>query len=207
MKKQRVLLVDDHKILIDGIRNMLPEEKFELIDGVSSAFEAVEIFKVKVIDILITDIQMPGMTGIELIQKVKVLSPATKIIVLSMFTDKSTVMDCIHLGVNAYITKNISQRELLRALESLSKEKFYLSEELADVLVDSINHVSTNSLLTPREQEILVLVAEELSNKEIAARLFISERTVESHRKNIYRKTGRKSIVGLVRYAIDKQLI
>lgn len=207
MSSKRILLVDDHQILIDGIRNLIPQESFEIISAVTSAEEALAIIRSQDVDILITDIRMPGMSGIELVKQVKRISPATQIIILSMSDDKSTVLECINLGVNAYITKNICRDDLLRALNRLNEGKFYLSDELAEILVDRLNQAGQPSMLTPREKEILSLVAGEFSNKQIAEKLFISERTVETHRKNIYRKTGQETLVGLIRFALDHELI
>ncbi len=207
MSSKRILLVDDHQILIDGIRNLIPHESFEIISAVTSAEEALAIIRSQDIDILITDIRMPGMNGIELVKQVKRISPSTQIIILSMSDDKSTVLECINLGVNAYITKNICHDDLLRALNRLNEGKFYLSDELAEILVDRLNQAGQPAMLTPREKEILSLVAGEYSNKQIAEKLFISERTVETHRKNIYRKTGQETLVGLIRFALDHELI
>lgn len=206
MEKKTILMVDDHKILIEGIRNMLPDDKFVIVDGTTSAFEALEIIKTCSIDILITDIRMPGMNGIELIKTIRELNLDIKIIVLSMFNDKYTVIECVQLGIDAYISKNISCNELLKALEKITENKYYFSDEFSDMIVKEINQKNTNSILTPREKEILALVANEFSNSEIADKLFISERTVESHRKNIYRKTGQETLVGLIKYAIDNNL-
>lgn len=207
MKFKRILLADDHQILVDGIRNMLPENEYEYIESASNGKEALDIIKTRMIDVLITDIRMPEMTGQELIKEVRKHSPQTKIIVLSMAEDKSTVLECVDLGVDAYITKNISKDDLFRALKQLEKNKFYLSDELAGILVEKVNHLKEDSLLTPREKEVLTLVVDEKTNKQIAGMLFVSERTVESHRRNIYRKTGQESLVGLIKYALENSII
>ncbi len=207
MNNKRILLVDDHQILVDGMKNLIPADSYEIAGGVTNAEEALRMINTSHIDIMITDIMMPGMSGIELIREVKRVSPQTRIIILSMSDDKSTVLECIQLGVNAYITKNINRNDLLRALDHINQNKFYLSHELASILVDKVNENDQAPMLTPRETEILSLVVDELSNKQIAERLFISERTVESHRKNIYRKTGQETLVGLIKFAIDNRLI
>lgn len=207
MNNKSILLVDDHQILVDGIRNLLPADEYFIAGAVNSATEALSLMKVKEIDILITDIMMPGMDGIELIKEAKKINPELKIIVLSMSDDKSTVLDSIQLGVNAYITKNICQTDLFMALRQLEEGKFYLSNELAGILVEKVNSAGQSPVLTPRETEILSLVVDEMSNKMIADKLFISERTVETHRKNIYRKTGQETLVGLIKFALEHQLI
>lgn len=203
----RILIVDDHKVLVDGIKNIIPKDQYEIIAGVTKAEEALQVLHDTEIDILITDIRMPTMNGIELIKEVKKHHPKIKIIILSMSDEKSTVLDCIQLGVNAYITKNMCHNDLSVALKHLKEDKFYLSNELAGILVRKVNEPDKPNMLTPREKEILNLIVDELTNREIAERLFISERTVESHRKNIYRKTGQESLVGLIKFALEYSIV
>ncbi|MCK4664267.1 MAG: response regulator transcription factor [Bacteroidales bacterium] len=205
--KPKILIVDDHQILIDGIKGLLPCDEFEIAGEAYDYNTALEILKGKDVDIIISDIQLPGKNGIELIKDVKQQYPDIKIIVLSMHNEKSIVQEAIKLGVNAYLLKNISQEQLLKALHLVLENKFYISEEIADILVEQVQENSPSKLLTQRELEILKLIAKEKSNRQIADSLFISERTVESHRKNIFRKTNTKTVVGLIKYAIENLLI
>ncbi|MCD4791815.1 MAG: response regulator transcription factor [Bacteroidales bacterium] len=205
--KPKILIVDDHQILIDGIKGLIPCNEFEIAGEASCYNTAVEMLKGKDIDIIISDIQLPGKTGIELIKEVKQQYPDIKIIVLSMHNEKSIVLKAVKLGINAYLLKNISQEQLLKALYSVLENKFYISEEIAGILVEQAQDNSPRKLLTKRELEILKLIADEKSNRQIADTLFISERTVESHRKNIFRKTNTKTVVGLIKYAVDNLLI
>ena len=203
----KLLLVDDHQILIDGIKNMLEDSDNYIIIEAESSVSAMEILNNSKIDIIITDIQMPEEDGIELIKKVKKIYPDIKIVVLSMHDEKSIVMEAINLGVNAYLLKNISQKKLITALEKVQAGAFYISEEISHIIIESINMRNKGKLLSDRELEILKLISKELSNKKIADKLFISERTVESHRKNIFAKTNTKTVVGLIKYAIKNKLI
>ena len=203
----RILLVDDHQILIDGIKNILEEKEFIIVAEALDSRSALEFLEKHPVEIIITDISMPGEDGIELIKKVKKLYPEIKIIVLSMHEEKGIVQDAIQLGVNGYILKNITQQQLLHAIQRVKENKFYISEEIAHILVENIHDKTDTRLLSKRELEILKLIAREYSNKHIAETLFISERTVETHRKNIFRKTNTHTVVGLIKYAIENKLI
>ncbi|MCF8304202.1 MAG: response regulator transcription factor [Bacteroidales bacterium] len=203
----KLLIVDDHQILIDGLFNMLDQSYYQIVDQAHNAGEALEILEQKEVDLLVCDLEMPGMPGIDLIRIIKERYPHIKILVLSMHDEKSIVTEAVKLGINGYLLKNISQDKLLQAIERARHNKFYISEELTDILAENISTKSPKELLTVRELEILKLIVNEHTNKEIAKTLFISERTVESHRKNIFRKTNSKSLVGLIKYTIDNKLI
>ena len=200
-------MVDDHQILIDGIKNILEEKEFIIVAEALDSRSALEFLEKHPVEIIITDISMPGEDGIELIKKVKKLYPEIKIIVLSMHEEKGIVQDAIQLGVNGYLLKNITQQQLLHAIQRVKENKFYISEEIAHILVENIHDKTDTRLLSKRELEILKLIAREYSNKHIAETLFISERTVETHRKNIFRKTNTHTVVGLIKYAIENKLI
>jgi len=208
-KGNRIVLVDDHKLMIDGLRNMLVDNNFVIIAEASDTVNAMEIINrhAEEIDFLITDIQLPGDSGLELIRNVKKAYSHIKIIVLSMHDERTVVMEAVSLGVNAYLLKNLTQSQFLHAINIVKSGKFFISEELSYVLADKVNIKSVASLLSNREMEILRLIAMEYSNKQIAEALFISERTVESHRKNIFTKTNTKSVVGLIQFAIKNELI
>ncbi len=207
MDQPKLLIVDDHQILLDGLGNMLDNKEFIIIDKVYDAESALESLEKNEIDIMITDINMPGSDGLSLIKKVKKLHPNLKIIVLSMHEERSIVLDAIQLEVDAYLLKNITKEQFLRALRLVKMNKFYISQEISHLLIEKIHNKSKDRVLSDREHEVLKLIAREFSNKQIAKALFISERTVETHRKNIFRKTNTKSIVGLIKYAIENKLV
>lgn len=204
-----LLVVDDHQVIIDGIKSIIPENKFKIMaeaNDVAGALQCLDLFE---IDCMVTDIQLPGRSGVELIREVKKRQPAIKCAVLSMFDEKAMVHEAMDAGADAYIIKSSDPSQLEKALEKILSGEKYICEDLSMLLLqnESIFNAKARHLLSPREHEVLKLVVSEKSNKQIAAELFISERTVESHRKNIYRKTNTESLVGLVRYALDNKLV
>jgi two-component system nitrate/nitrite response regulator NarL len=164
-------------------------------------------------NIVITDINMAEMSGIELTKKIKEHNFEIKVLALSMFGDKATINEMIDAGVDGYILKNTGMDELNMALQALENGKVFFSNEVTIEMLKSIKEVNLpvenidKVHLTARELEIIKLIADELSNGEIGEKLFISERTVETHRKNIFRKTNKKSVAGLIKYALLHHLI
>lgn len=210
----KVVVADDHKILLDGLKSLLQKQKDidvvgvydngkKLFDDISNASP----------DIAIVDINMPEMNGIELTRKIKEFYPAIHVIALSMFDDGAHIIDMVEAGVSGYLLKNVGDKELAEAIKTVSEGKMFLSpevsEKIASMAISQQRKLSQpdEPRLTERELEILKLISDEKSNAQIAGLLFISERTVETHRKNMLRKTNNKTIVGLLKYAIEKQLI
>lgn len=203
----RVFLVDDHAILLEGIKSLLSQlPSIEILGEANSAEDAIKYLTSNEIDLLITDFNLPGMDGLSLLRLVKKTSPQTKIIVLSMHDESHLVKDILKEGVDGYVLKNDSHKELLHAVQSVSEGKIYLSNDINRIILDSLHAPEENKLLTEREREILKLIAKEFSNRQIAEHLYISERTVETHRKNIFRKTKASSLVGLIKFAYDNNL-
>lgn len=163
--------------------------------------------------IALVDINMPGMQGAELTQKIKDSYPSLQVITLSMFDDAGHIMEMIEAGVSGYLLKNVNDKELVEAITQVNGGKMYFSSEVSEKITALVIQQQKKleepeqPKLTGRELEVLKLVADEHSNAEIADILFISERTVETHRKNMLRKTGNKTIVGLIKYAIEQKLI
>lgn len=212
MSKTRVILVDDHQMMLDGLIALLKNEpQLQIVKVCTSGAEVLEFLKDHTADLLITDISMPLMSGIELTREIRKHNSSLKIIALSMFHDRNSVSEMIHAGVNGYILKNTGREELLQAIAKVMSGKMFFTEEVSAEMMKAIEDEKQPAVQTPdlteRELEIVRLIAKEMSNAEIAAQLFISERTVESHRKNIFRKTDTKSVVGLMRYAMDHQLL
>lgn len=204
----KILLVDDHVILMDGIKSLLEGvEEFEVVAAKSSAEEALEYLKHHEIDILVSDYNLPGMDGLDLVKAVKRILPKTKIIVLSQHDEVHLVKEILKEGVQGYILKKDTHKELVSAIYQISEGKMYMSSEINQLLVESLNFPEEHKLLTDREREILKLIAQEYTNKMIAEALFISERTVETHRKNIFRKTKTNSLVGLIKFGYANNLI
>jgi DNA-binding NarL/FixJ family response regulator len=161
-------------------------------------------------DILLTDVMMPGLTGQQLAKQVRKAFPDIKILALSMSGQGDIVDEMINdADINGYVLKNIGKEELQKAIRKIAAGGIYFSEEVLKELEKQSNLRKENEAaqLTQREIEIIRLIEKELSNKEIAEALFISERTVETHRKNIFRKTHTNSVLGLVKYAYEHRLI
>lgn len=208
----KILIVDDHQILLDGIESMLQGVgDFKVVGKCSDGNLALNFLQNNQVDILLTDLYMPKMTGIELTQKVKKSFPEIKVLALSVSYDVSIVHDLIDAGIAGFIIKTIGRDELIEAIKQIAKGNIYFSREVSNEILRSLSNRTENEEetyhLTERELEIVKLIAGEFSNAEIAKKLCISERTVETHRKNIYRKTSTKTIVGLIKYAVERKLI
>lgn len=206
--RMKILLVDDHTILLDGVKSLLSQEgDLEVVGQAGSAEAALEFLKKQDVDLIITDYSMPGMDGLSLLNTVKRIAPNTKIILLSMHDEIHLVKEILKAGVNGYVLKKDTHKELLSAIHDVKNGKVYLSSDVNKMLIANLNNPDEGKLLTDREREILKLIAKEYTNKNIAEELFISERTVETHRKNIFKKTGTNSIVGLIKFAYANNLI
>jgi two-component system nitrate/nitrite response regulator NarL len=204
-------LVDDHQIVIDGLISLLKDEpQFEFVFATTSSKEVIEKLKSTPVDILLTDVMMPGLPGNVLAKEVRKEFPQTKILALSMNGEGSLVNEMINdADISGYVLKNIGKQELVKAIEKIAGGGIYFSDEVIEELKKVSNRKKENeeAHLTGREIEIIKLIEKEYSNKQIAEALFISERTVETHRKNIFRKTNTNSVIGLVKYAYEHRLI
>lgn len=206
--RMKILLVDDHSILLDGVKSLLSqEEDLQIVGQAGSAEAALEFLKKQDVDLIVTDYSMPGMDGLSLLNTVKRIAPNTKIILLSMHDEVHLVKEILKAGVNGYVLKKDTHKELLSAIRDVQNGKVYLSSDVNKMLISNLNNPDEGKLLTDREREILKLIAKEYTNKDIAEELFISERTVETHRKNIFKKTGTNSLVGLIKFAYANNLI
>lgn len=208
MTDTRIIVVDDHAILLDGIKSLLDKTPGLVITNVfNTAEKALEFLKADDADLLITDFNLPGMDGLSLIHTVKRIRPELKILVLSMHNEGHLIKEILRSGVNGFVLKTDSHKELVLAIQEVLNGKVYLSSDVNKLLIQNLQNPDEGKLLTAREREIVKLIAEEYSNKQIAEALFISERTVETHRKNIFRKTGTSSLVGLIKFAYANNLI
>jgi two-component system nitrate/nitrite response regulator NarL len=208
-EKIKVILVDDHSIVLDGLVSLLTQdERFEVLASFQTAEQALQFLKKEQPDILLTDYSLQGTTGLELVRKVKDNYPLVKTVMLSMHDEAHIIKAALKEGVEGYLLKNIPQEELKGALRHVAKGLPYVSPEVTRLLMEEMNRPKEETgLLTDREREVLRLIAKEYSNKEIADQLFISERTVETHRKNIFRKTNTSSLVGLIKYAFEHSFV
>lgn len=214
MDKLRIIIADDHHILLDGLKALLQKQKDIEIVGMFSDGKAVsEALPGLQADVALLDINMPEMNGHVLTQLICEQYPSIRVIILSMYDDAGHIMEMIEAGASGYLLKNITDRELLDAIRTVAQGKLYFSSEVSEKITTLAVQQQKKSeepeepRLTDRELEVLRLIAEEYSNARIAEQLFISERTVETHRKNMLRKTSNKTIVGLLKYALERQII
>lgn len=203
----RILLVDDHAILLDGVKSLLENDGRKVEFQANTAEEALSLLKKNPVDLMITDFNMPGMDGLSLIHAAKRLDSNIKIIVLSMHDEVHLVKEILKAGVNGYVLKKDTRSELLKAVREVEEGNIFLSKDINKMLIVNLQNPDEGRLLTDREREIVKLIAKEYTNKQIAEELFISERTVETHRKNIFKKTGTNSLVGLIKFAYANNLI
>ena len=209
--KIRLALVDDHQIVIDGLQSLLAGlSDFEFVFASTDPAAVPDLLATHPADILLTDVMMPGMSGADLARIVRQRFPEIRILALSMNGDGDQVNEMIsEADISGYVLKNIGKAELVDALCRIARGGIYFSEEVLKAMekTDHRKKQYEDAHLTNREIEIVRLIEKEYNNKEIAEALFISERTVETHRKNIFRKTGTNSVIGLIKYAYEHKLI
>lgn len=210
----RILLVDDHQLVLEGVRTLLrPDAGLRVVATANSGPEALEKLRAHpAIDVALVDLHMPLMAGAELIGLIRQQFPRVRVLALSMDYDLTSVQEVLAAGATGYLLKNLLGPELSTAIRRVAAGNTSFSPEVASLLLNQLprpGHPAAPPAahLTPREIEILHLIAREESNLRIADQLHISERTVETHRKNILTKTGCKSMVGLVQYALRQKLI
>ncbi len=204
--KIKVFITDDHYMVIEGIRSLLQNEKdVEWMGHASNAESCMAFLQQQQPDIILMDISMPGKSGIELCKEVKEKYPNVFVIGLSTFNQQSFIHKMMENGASGYVLKNATQQELMEAITTVAKGKTYLSDEAASVLKKS--ETSEMPLITRREKEVLTLIAEGMTNGEIAEKLFISGATVDTHRKNLLLKFQAKNTASLVKTAVQMQLI
>ncbi|MBB5397081.1 response regulator transcription factor [Mucilaginibacter sp. AK015] len=207
--EKRIFIVDDHQMVIDGLRLIIDTiNGFTIVGESTSATQALDCLTGLNTDILLTDVSMPEMSGIELTRLVKKKFPNIKIIALSMFSESQVVAEMIDAGISGYILKNTGKQELIEALNKVSYGQNYFGQDITLQLMKSFKrNQDESSRLTDREIEIIRMIEQDFGNKQIADMLFISERTVETHRKNILRKTNTQTVVGLLKYAYERKII
>lgn len=209
----RILIADDHPLFRNGIVNGLKSlDNTYQIDQVSNGEEVLDFLKLNLCDLLIVDINMPKLNGIKTTELVRSQYPHIKIVGISMFDDNYHVSKIVEAGANGYSTKDLDLKELRFMINTVLDGGFYISKEVSFWLFKDYNNSLGKELkikesLTERETEILVLLCGQLSSKDIAKKLNISFRTVQTHRLNITEKTGAVNTVGLVLYAIENGCI
>lgn len=202
----KIFIVDDHYMVVEGIRSLLQHEAhLEWMGHAMNAASCMAFLQQQRPDVILMDINLPDKSGIDLCKEVKENYPAVFIIGLSTFNQQSFIQKMMENGASGYILKNATLDELVEAIDSVVKGKIFLSNETAATLRKPDQ--SSVPVITSREKEVLGLVAEGLTNNEIAQQLFISPTTVETHRKSLLNKFGAKNTASLVRMAAQMHLI
>jgi len=205
----RVLLAEDHQIVRQGVRSLLEKAGHVVVGEASDGQEAIQLARTLSPDIAVLDVAMPRLNGLDTAREIRSLSPKTKTILLTMYTDKAYILEAMKVGVKGYVVKTEAADDLIRAIREVSRGETYLSPSIANSFVGAYlddSQLPADSL-TRRERQVLHLIAEGNTTKEIAHQLNISFKTAESHRSHLMRKLDLHDIAGLVRYAIQKGII
>jgi two-component system response regulator NreC len=215
MRKTRIVLADDHKLMRSGLRVLLEQQPdLTVVGEASDGREAVALVASQRPDVLVMDIGMPSLNGIEAAAQITQSNPEAAIVMLSMHSDESYVLRALKAGAKGYLLKDSAEADLIRAVRAVAEGKSFFSPAVSKVLLDDYVRKLKRSgtedpydLLTPREREVLQLVAEGKSNKEVAQLLNLSVYTVETHRSNIVEKLNLHGVPELILYAVRKGII
>ena len=210
----KILIADDHVVFVNGLSALLKEvPNLEIVATAFNGEDALDLMAKHSVDLIITDISMPRMNGIEFLERIKVEYPDVNVMVLSMHNEAHIVKSVLKLDPNAYLLKNTDSQELIQAIGSISAGQVYYGEEVKTVLINNLRGVEKEAstihipTLSKREKEVLNLIAQEKTTPEIAEELFLSLHTIETYRKNLLRKLEAKNSVGLVAKAYQYGLM
>lgn len=210
MIKIRLLMADDHPLIREGFRSLLTKnEQFEIVGVAENGKELVELAGKLSPDIVLTDISMPVLNGMEAVEEISKLYPDIKCVILTMHEERAYVIKALKIGVHGYILKNIERYDLEKAILTIHEGGKYFSPIVTNILAESVIHPGQNTVseLTSREKEVLELVAQGHSTKQVADKLGIGTRTVESHRVNMLKKMKVNNTAELVRKAIEMKIL
>ncbi|MFB0536672.1 MAG: response regulator [Anaerolineae bacterium] len=209
-----IVLADDHHVVRQGLRSLLEAEPdFSVVGEASDGLETAQLVERLQPDVLVLDLMMPGLNGLEVTRQVGQRSPQTHVVILSMHANEAYVLEALQAGAAAYVVKESTSAELVRAVREAVAGRRYLSPPLSERAIEAYMQKAESAALDPyetltaREREVLHLAAEGHNNAEIADRLFISRRTVETHRANLMRKLGLRSQTDLIRYALQRGIL
>jgi DNA-binding NarL/FixJ family response regulator len=209
-----IVLADDHQVVRQGLRSLLEvEPRFRVVGEAGNGLDVPRIVERLRPDVLVLDMMMPGLNGLEITRQVKKRSPKTQVVILSMHKDESYVLEALKNGAAAYVVKDSSAQELVKAVREAAADRHYLSPPLSDSAIQAYVQRAKASAIDPyqslssREREVLQLAAEGNTNAEIGKRLFISRRTVEIHRANMMHKLGLRNQTELIRYALKRGIL
>jgi len=210
MTKIRLLLADDHPLIREGFRSLLNKnERFEIVGIAENGKELIELAGKELPDIILSDISMPVMNGMDAIEQIGKLYPSIKSVVLTMHEEREYIINALKIGVQGYIIKNVERFDLEKAIITIFEGGKYFSPIVTNILAESVARPEQPAIseLTPREKEVLELVAQGHSTKQIADKLGIGTRTVESHRVNMLKKMKVNNTAELVRKAIEMKIL
>jgi two-component system, NarL family, response regulator NreC len=215
VKQIRILLADDHTVMRRGLRLLIESQpEFSVVAEASDGRQAVQQAEATLPDVAVMDIAMPNLSGIEAAQRIATAQPNIAIVILSMHSDEGYVLRALKVGAKGYLLKDSAEGDLIEAIKAVHEGKTFFSPEISKMLVeDYVREIRTRGaedtydLLTSREREILQLLAERKSNKEIALALNISVYTIETHRRNLHEKLNLHSLAELILYAVRKGII
>lgn len=218
MKKIRILIADDHGIIRRGLRTLFTRNPdFSVVGEAENGRQAVEMIRKKLPDVAILDVSMPVMNGIEATRLLKAEFPSLRILILTIYDSEEYVYQMVRAGANGYVLKDASRKELFDAVRSIHRGEKFFSPGISRMMIDEFVRQATTQdetpkpgrgqVLTPRELEVLGHIARGMSNAEVASALFLSVRTINTHRSNIMHKLDIHEVTGLVRYAIQHRLI
>ncbi|MCD6067641.1 MAG: response regulator containing a CheY-like receiver domain and an DNA-binding domain [Bacteroidetes bacterium] len=217
-KSIRLIIADDHQMFIDGIRSALADNgSIQIIATANNGKQLLSLLENETPDVILLDINMPEMNGLDAARHIVKKFPEIKIIILSMYLEKQFIEELVKIGVSGYILKNTGMKELEQAIITVTEGKKHFSGDITLKMIGAetnesypghpVMHKEENPVLTEREIEVLKLIALEHTTPEIAEKLFISAYTVETHRKNLIRKLNVKNIAGLVKYAVQQGFV
>lgn len=213
MEKIKILIADDHQLVLDGLKAIINSDPdLELIGDANNGKEALRFLEFLKVDVVLLDIDMPVMNGIEATRMIKKDYPDKKVLILTMHNEPSMIKELLAMGTDGYILKNSDRDEMITAVKTVAKGQQYLSGEVVQTMnnksaITGEQNVGIIQDLTNREIEIIQLVSQGMSNKEIGEELGISHRTVDTHRTNLMKKIEVHNIAGLIRFAMEHGLV
>jgi len=205
----RVLLADDHEIVRQGLRILLEREGFQVVGEASNGHEAVKLCEANHPEVAVLDLSMPLLNGVDAAREIMKSNPRTKVVLLTMHTEDHLILESLRAGVTGYVLKTKAASELVQALHAVRRGEMFLTQSISRTIVQAFlqNSPVPGNPISDRERQVLQLVAEGKTTKEIASLLGISVKTAESHRSNLMEKLNIHDTAGLVRYAIRIKLI
>ncbi|MFK7925898.1 MAG: response regulator [Bacteroidia bacterium] len=214
MEAWKILIVDDHKLIREGINAYLETESdLVIVATAANGLEALDYLADNPVDLVMLDINMPQMGGLEATRKIKAQYPDCLVLILTMHDEAQHIKQLMKVGASGYLLKNCEEWEVIEAIHKVLAGEVYYSSGAARSVMNSLSRIKKNNVspqnvrFTPREREVLKLILADMSNQKIAEKLSISIRTVEAHKRNLQVKTGSKTIAGLIKYAYENGLV